>query len=262
MTESYEEYIRAGNRMFTIMSLEYISLVHFLLGDLHGSIQVYDNYIAGGSGPIYLNRKGDRLIRLGSIELAQGRYKPASDYYEEALVYGQQNHHDGFVCEAYLELARTAWAQGEVSLAGNHLQESIQAAQAYDSKGLIARVYSEMGRIAMAQGDFRAAQVHIQQALPLFQMPFFRWAAVLGLEVATALAAQTGEYERTAQFYGAAGQMAGLTRDFHSPAEWAQLGDSARQAQAALGLEAFEQLRTEGQELGLQQTILKAIVKA
>jgi predicted ATPase/class 3 adenylate cyclase len=253
MQESYIFYIQAGNRIFKVSSLEYLSLLYSLIGENEHSIKVYDEYIAAGTSPSHYHRKGDRFIRLGKIELAQGHYETAARYLNEALVFGQQNHHDGFICEALLDCGRLAWAQGDYNQAIAHLQESLHAAQNYDEKGLTARVYCELARAYFSTGNPTSALAYLRQALPLFQMPFFRWASVLGLEMAITLAVYQQQYEQAACLYGAAERMAVLTQRFHSPAEWANLVANVAQTRAALGEERFEQTKTEGQKLSLEQ---------
>ncbi len=67
------------------------------------------------------------------------------------------------------------------------------------------------------------------------------------------LANTSGQHERAARLFGSAERMANLTRNFHSPAEWAKYAESIEQARLALGDQQFEQLKAEGKLLAMEQ---------
>jgi tetratricopeptide (TPR) repeat protein len=236
-----------------VMSLNYLITITWLMGDFEDAIRAYENFIAAGSGPVYQNRAGDLLNCRGNIALAQGQDEAAVQYFAGALAFGQHHDHAGIASMALLGLGRIACQRGEFSDARQKLWEALRLAQKYESRGQSALIYCALARVALAQGDEAGAVECIRQALPLFQMPFYHWAVVTGLEIMISMAARQEQPERAAQLYGAVEKLSEITTRRLSSGERARLVESIQTARAALGEAVFQQMQEKGQAMSLEQ---------
>jgi tetratricopeptide (TPR) repeat protein len=105
------------------------------------------------------------LIALGTLDMKQGNYGRAQEYFAEAVKFA--NRHN--LAVARLQLGTLTYYQADYEQASGHLQAALEEFRTLERKAELAGCHHQLGLVAQATSQWQAAEEHYQTSLRLRQ---------------------------------------------------------------------------------------------
>ena len=199
------------------------------------------------------------ILSMHPIVLGCGTGMTAAPLYAEAIACTERSGDLSMNCHLHNNAGCYRLYTGDIAAARAHLEASIRAAE------LIGRpqayVLISLGEVLQAEHDFGGARSAFEDALRLSRRLGIKVnvaGAILGL---ARLAADTGEWHRSATLHGAAQALADQAGFVWDPDEQGYSQESLDQIAAALGDEQLKQAYNRGAALSLDKVIDLALGK-
>ncbi len=192
------------------------------------------------------------LAELGQVAEARGELDAGMTLYDESLAHWPAGS------RALSSVGNLARAKGEYDQAQRYLEQALAWARSQRMSWAVAEALTSLGHIACEQEDFTRAAARYRESLGLYQTMGAAAPLVGCLEGAAAIAATTGEYERTARLCGAVARLRAARRLVPS-AEWPPLAQAREAARQALGEDAFAAAHRAGAARSPEQVIAYAL---
>ena len=238
------------------------------------------------------------LADAGQLSYFMGRYDGARRYLEESLDIARELGDTRTIAAVLQPLGMVCLGQGDTATARDHLAEGLSLAEQLGNKREIAAAANALAQLHRMNDDLDAAEPLYQRALAvvselgdrefvaiallnLAMVAIVRDAAdrarsllievhaiaqEIGsraagqsmLDVCAALAAQRGEWECAARFYGAAEAQTGQTGLHRDPADDAFIAPLIARARAGCAAEVFAAAEAAGRALSYEQATAAA----
>jgi len=192
------------------------------------------------------------LAELGQVAEARGELDAAVTLYDESLAHWPAGS------RALSSVGNLARAKGEYDRAQHYLEQALAWARSQRMSWAVAEALTSLGHIACEQEDFARAAARYRESLGLYQTMGAAAPLAGCLEGVAAIAATTGEYERTARLCGAVAQLRAARRLVPS-AEWPPLAQAREAARQTLGEDAFAAAHRAGAARSPEQAIAYAL---
>jgi non-specific serine/threonine protein kinase len=198
------------------------------------------------------------LQPLGMAATAQGDFRVARTYLEEALVLAQAQGEKHQLAGAYNALAQLDRAEGHPERTPPLYGEVVRLLRETGDIESAAIGQLNLAMISIIRGQAEEGRALILEALATGSRTQSRPVVKSVLEVCAGLAALRRDWTATARFYGAAEAQARETGARRDPADEAFLAPRVELARAALPADAFQQAVSAGRALTYEQAVAES----
>ncbi len=238
------------------------------------------------------------LFIAGQFAFYMGRYGDAQRYLEESLAIGRELRNKMRVAQALQPLGMACLGQGHLATARAHLEEALALAHELNNKRELAAALCALGQLYRIEGALDKAELLYENVLSLARELGDVESRAIGLlnlamvaicrrseesaramllevadiatavgsqrvglsamEVSAGMSALCEDWERAAQFYGAAEVQTENTGIHRDPADEAFLAPLVEQARSALGRDAFRAAEASGRALSYDKAMSEA----
>jgi tetratricopeptide (TPR) repeat protein len=243
----------------------------------------------------HLRCKG--LFDAGQLRYHMGQYAGARESLEESLAIARELADKRAVAAVLQPLGMAALAQGQLVIAGGYLEEAVSLAKERDNKRELAAAYTALAQLRRVEGKPEAAMPIYEQVLHLARELDDRESVAIALldlimvattpdpvrakamlfealdiavelgstrvqhatlDVCAGLAAEGGDWEAAARFFGAAEAQAARTALRRDPADEAYLMPRIAAARQGGGDQSFAAAESSGRALSHDDAISEA----
>lgn len=163
--------------------------------------------------------------QLGILAQAQGKWKEAEEYYEQALQIKVDSNDRYGQASTYGQLGNLAQDQGKWGNAERHYQQVLQIYVDSNDRYEQAGTYHNLGTVVQAQGKWEEAEGYYQQALQIHVEYQDRYSQALTYHQLGRVAQERREWEEAERYYQQALQIKVEYNDRYSQAStYGQLG--------------------------------------
>ena len=238
------------------------------------------------------------LFVAGQFAFLMGRYGDAQRYLEESLAIARELGDKTAVAQALQPLGMACLGQGHLATARAHLEEALALARELGHKRELAAALNAIAQLYRIEGALDEAELLYENVLALalelgdaesraigllnlamvaicrrsedrareMLLEVTEIASAIGshrvglsvIEVSAGMSALCQEWERAAQFYGAAEAQTGNTGIHRDPADEAFLAPLVEKARNALGSDAFNAAELSGRALSYEKAMWEA----
>ena len=194
---------------------------------------------------------------LGDVHLNRGDLETGRERLEEALALARESG-SPLLAGAITGMSDLQYAERQLDAAAANYEEALPLYRTLGTPDLIAFCLLRMTDISIERGRAESAHTTLREAVDITIKLDCRWTARAVLDSSAAMCVLTGQFERAAQFYGAAtahGDRMGSKRDSMSDAF---LAPFMAKSQDILGTIAFADAMSAGNALGYEHAMADA----
>ncbi|PYT00029.1 MAG: hypothetical protein DMF63_08650 [Acidobacteria bacterium] len=200
------------------------------------------------------------LHGLGAIAVLQKDYEPARIFYQEALDLAREAKNEKAISYMLNALVDLEMCQGNWSAGRPLIQEGLVHARKADNARMLMILYLNLGKIDYNENQYQAASDSFAESLRIAREMSNKVFVAYSLDGFAALAAQAGDYERTAKLAGAADALREEIGWQYEPAEEIFRTQYISKVKAAIGEATFSALCAQGQTTDLDE-VVSAVLK-
>jgi tetratricopeptide (TPR) repeat protein len=205
--------------------------------------------MAGLAAALY-NESYVPLLLQGDLDSARRLLAGALDLYRSL-----GNHLGAAEAEAMIGFSH--YFQGEPEAAVPFQESAVEAYRAAGATWQLSENLLGLGQMYAQAGDWARALRSIREALAHAKEMGIEVGVAMTLEVTGAAAAWVGDLERGARLFGKADEMKERLGAF-APSQMVQTTEQRDKAREALGVDRYEQLRSEGARLSSAEAVALA----
>jgi DNA-binding CsgD family transcriptional regulator len=199
------------------------------------------------------------LINLGAQLAELGEPDRAHASYEAGLAIAREIAEPEPTVLALFNLWELDWLQGRGAEAAPRLEEALPLAREHGVDWLVPAILLGRGLMALDLRDYRQAAAFLHESLELAWGRGKVGDVIATMEGLVRLAAATGQGERAARLFGAAGGLRDEIAMPRMPSEIAGFEPVAHRLHEALGAEGFASAIAAGRALPRQEAITEAL---
>jgi non-specific serine/threonine protein kinase len=199
------------------------------------------------------------LGTLGVVAFLREDYAKAYSLHSEALAIRRELGINRYIAYSLGNLGVVVLAQGGIRQAEGLCEEGLTLSRKSRFQWTFNDLLNKRGIVALARGDYTLAVSLFKQSLSRQQEAGDRWNIAYSLEGIACVAVTQGKPERAAWIWGAAEALREVINSPLPPAYREIYELFVVTAKASLNEEAFKEVRSEGQELTMEQAIAFAL---
>lgn len=192
---------------------------------------------------------------LGTLALGHGDYERGAAFHKDTLSMGRDLGDKWLAGMELVQLGIIARYQGDYDHAMALLTESLAFGKDTRNVYFIAYNLSHLGAVALLQNDYARAGDYLIECLELSHGHHFQWVTAGGLDRLAGVASGRGEDERAARLFGAAEAARELMGERVSAQEQTIRDQRIASSRERLGHTAFDEQRTRGRAMSLDQAV-------
>ena len=195
------------------------------------------------------------LGTLGVVAFLREDYAKAYSFHSEALAIRRELGINRYIAYSLGNLGVVVLAQGGIRQAEGLCEEGLTLSRKSRFQWTFNDLLNKRGIVALARGDYTLAVSLFEQSLSRQQEAGDRWNIAYSLEGIACVAVTQGKPERAAWIWGAAEALREVINSPLPPAYRDIYELFVVAAKASLNEEAFKEVRSEGQEVTMEQAI-------
>jgi predicted ATPase len=198
------------------------------------------------------------LVLLGNIELSQGHYDKAIQWYDEKRNHDQKYDLPGEMAQNWYIFGKLAWAKGDEKSAEKYFSEALMLSHEIGDKFLDGVSLLYLGKVKIAQGEYDQSRVDLINSLLHQKENQEPHVIMYCIEAIAFLMAVDQLVEQSVRLLGATDDWCDLTKLWRTPRERQERESTIAFLGKALGEEAFAKAWEEGKTMTLEQAIAYA----